>query len=552
MAAGDKPSDKSVLAQNNVLAQTNVPAQKYVLAIDMGSGSAKAALVSNRGEVVASGLRPIRTILLPGGGAEQDPEEWWSAVCGAANAALAQAAIAPELIIAIACTTQWAVTVPVDQDGTALSNAISWMDTRGGPYNRAVAGGFPALKGYSLSKVIKWLRLTGGAPVQSGADGLGHVLYFKHARPEIYARTRVFLEPMDYLNMRLTGRCAASYGTIFPYWLTDNRDSNNVRYVPELLRLAGVDRAKMPDLFPVNAVLGTITPRAANQIGLAPGTKVVMGSCEAHSAPIGAGAVRDYQGYFYIGTTSWLSCHVPAKKSDPLHMISTMPAGLPGRYMVTAEQGVAGRCLEFLKELLFPEGDGTAPAAPDGDVYGYLNRIAAQAPAGSDGLIFTPWINGVLAPSEDPSTRSAFFNQKSGMTRKHYVRAVMEGVAFNLRWLKRHVEKFIGRPFERLNFIGGGAQSDLWCQIQADVLGCPVSQVANPRHANAVGAALAAFTALGEVRIDQIPSLVKIAAVYDPTESNRRIYDRQFQEFMQFYKRTKSIYRRLNPVAAPR
>ncbi len=382
MAAGDKPSDKSVLAQNNVLAQTNVPAQKYVLAIDMGSGSAKAALVSNRGEVVASGLRPIRTILLPGGGAEQDPEEWWSAVCGAANAALAQAAIAPELIIAIACTTQWAVTVPVDQDGTALSNAISWMDTRGGPYNRAVAGGFPALKGYSLSKVIKWLRLTGGAPVQSGADGLGHVLYFKHARPEIYARTRVFLEPMDYLNMRLTGRCAASYGTIFPYWLTDNRDSNNVRYVPELLRLAGVDRAKMPDLFPVNAVLGTITPRAANQIGLAPGTKVVMGSCDAHSAPIGAGAVRDYQGYFYIGTTSWLSCHVPAKKSDPLHMISTMPAGLPGRYMVTAEQGVAGRCLEFLKELLFPEGDGTAPAAPDGDVYGYLNRIAAQAPAG--------------------------------------------------------------------------------------------------------------------------------------------------------------------------
>jgi xylulokinase len=154
----------------------------------------------------------------------------------------------------------------------------------------------------------------------------------------------------------------------------------------------------------------------------------------------------------------------------------------------------------------------------------------------------------VLAPSEDPFTRSAFFNQSSRTARRHYVRAVMEGIAFNLRWLKRHVEKFVGRPFAHLNFIGGGAQSDLWCQIQADVLGCPVRQVANPRNANAAGAALAAFAALGEITIDEIPSRVKITAVYDPIEANRRVYDRQFREFMEFYKRMKPIYRRLNPI----
>ncbi len=513
---------------------------KYVLAIDMGSGSAKAALVSDRAEVAASGLRPIRTIFSAGGGAEQNPEEWWSAVIGAARTALAAAAVAPAQVIAIACTTQWGVTVPVDAQGLALGNAISWMDTRGARYNRAVVDGWPRIKGYGLAKLIRWIRLTGGAPVQSGMDGLGHVLFLKHERPEIYARASVLLEPMDYLNLRLTGRFAASYGTIFPYWLTDNRNPRDIHYVPELLRLAGVDRAKLPDLLPVNAVLAPIKPQVADELGLSPETKVVMGSCDGHSAAIGAGAVRDYDGYFYIGTTSWMSCHVPAKKTDPLHMISTMPAALPGRYVVTAEQGVACRCLEFLKDLLFPDG-----AAPP-DVYEDLNRLGAGVAPGSDGLIFTPWLNGVLAPSEDPATRSAFFNQKAATTRGHYVRAVMEGVAFNQRWLMGHVEKFIGRPFAHLNFIGGGAQSDLWCQIHADILGRRVRQVANPRNANAVGAALAAFAALGAIAVDDIPALVKIAAVYDPIAANRAVYDRQYREFMEFYKRTKPIYQRLN------
>jgi xylulokinase len=518
---------------------------KYVLAIDMGSGSAKAALVSNRAEVAASALRSIDTIMLPGGGAEQDPAQWWSAVTEAAKSTMSQAAVAPAQILAVACTTQWAVTVPVDATGNALCNAISWMDTRGAPYTRAIVDGFPKVQGYALLKVIKWLRLTGGAPVQSGVDGLGHILYLKNERPDIYARTHKFLEPMDYLNLRLTGRAAASYGTIFPYWLTDNRDPNKIDYHRDLLALAGIERAKMPDLMPVNAVLGPIKDDVADQLGLARGTRVVMGSCDSHAATIGAGAVREFDGYFYIGTTSWMSCHVPKKKTDPLHMLTTMPAALPGRYMVGAEQGIAGRCLEYVKDLLFDK----ETAGETDKVFAEMNRLAESVAPGSAGLIFTPWINGVLAPSEDPYTRSAFFNQSARTTRGHYVRAVMEGIAFNLRWLRGAVEKFIGRKFPHLNFIGGAAQSEVWCQVLADVLGCPVRRVANPRNANAVGAAMAAFAALGEIRVDDIASLVKIEKVYAPNPANRAVYDRQFAEFMEFYRRLKPIYRRLNRVA---
>jgi len=519
---------------------------RYVLAIDMGSSSVKATLVSNRGDLAGSGLEHIDILLLPGGGAEQDPEQWWRAAMSAAKSALAEAQVAAERIVALVCTTQWAVTVPVDRDGHALSNAVTWMDTRGGRYSRAASAGWPRAEGYAVSKLLQWIRLTGAAPTHSGVDGFGHVLYFKFERPELYAQSYKFLEPMDYINARLTGKCAASYSTIFPYWLTDNRNPNRIEYHPALLRLAGIDREKMPDLMPVNAVLGTVKKEVAAELGLAEGTRVVMGSGDSHAATIGAGCVRDFEGYFCVGTTAWLSCHVPFKKTDVSHTLNTMPAALPGRYIVGAEQGTAGRCLEFLKNnILFPAN------GQNGDLYEILNREAGQVSAGSDGLIFTPWINGVLAPGEDPYTRSAFFNQTARTTRAHYIRAVMEGVAFNLRWLKGHVEKFIGRRFPALNFIGGGASSEIWCQVQADILGCPVRRIANARNANAVGAALAAFSSLGELSLEDITAIVKVARTYEPDPKNARVYDQQFREFLEFYKRMKPIYKRLNPIVHP-
>jgi xylulokinase len=516
---------------------------RYVLAIDMGSGSVKAAVVSSGAQVAASALSHITTHLLPEGGAEQDPADWWRAVFDASRTAIADSGVPRDHIVAVACTTQWAVTVPVDEAGNPLCNAISWMDSRGGRYNRALSRGWPMIQGYGLAKLLRWLRVTGGVPVHSGADGLGHALFLKHERPEIYARAHKLLEPMDFLNHKLTGRFAATGGTMFTYWVADIRDPARVDYSPALLRLAGLDREKFPDLVPPASVIGTLTAEAAAQLGLEQSTRVVTATCDLQAATIGAGCIGDGEAYFYIGTTSWMSCHIARKKTDPLHMLSAMPAGIPGRYVVTAEQGMAGRCLEFLRDILYPE--------PGAEVYDDMNRFAAAVPPGSDGLIFTPWIGGVMAPADDTWTRSAFFNQNARTTRGHFVRAVMEGIAFNLRWLKGYVEKFAGRPFAKLNFIGGGAVSDLWCQIQADILGCPVHQVASPRHANGVGAAMAAFAALGDIQFDAIPSLVKIAAVYDPIADNRKTYDRRFGEFMEFYKRAKPIYRRMNPVADP-
>ena len=158
-------------------------ASPHILAIDMGTGTAKAALVSRRGRIAAAAIREIEMLHLPGGGAEQDPEQWWRVVVEAAREALERSGLAPESVVAVRCATQWAVTVPVDAEGRALANAISWMDTRGGPYVRELVGGPVKVAGYSVAKLPRWLRLTGGAPVLSGIDGLGHLLYLQERAP---------------------------------------------------------------------------------------------------------------------------------------------------------------------------------------------------------------------------------------------------------------------------------------------------------------------------------------------------------------------------------
>jgi xylulokinase len=506
-----------------------------ILAVDMGTGTAKAALVRPDGVISGRATRPISTERLEGGGAEQDPEQWWASVTGAAREALAAARVDPADVIAVRCATQWAVTVPVDRDGNALSPAISWMDTRGGPHVRELVDGPIKIAGYDVRKLRRWLALTGGAPVHSGVDGLGHVLHLIRDRPAEYAETAKLLEPADYLNLRLTGRAAASAGTMFPYWLTDNRDPRRVRYDPTLVRWAGIDAGKLPEILPVDAVVGGLTTEAAGALGLAEGTKVLAGLSDAQATSFAAGVVEPGHGYFSIGTTSWLAALVPRKKTDLRHQITTMPAGIPGSHLVVAEQGAAGQCLEHLAAVFAP-GTGLDE----------LEAEAARVPAGSDGLIFTPWLGGVAAPAADPHTRSAFFNQGVETTRGHYARAVLEGIAYNVRWLQGHVERFARIRFDRLAFVGGGAQSDLWCQILADVLGREVGQVSEPRFATARGVGLAGFAALGEIATTEIPDAVELAAIYRPAAGAAAVHDRQFEAFVEIFKRNRRIYRALN------
>jgi xylulokinase len=518
---------------------------KYVLSVDLGSGGPKVALVSDRGDIIerARGFTPLK--LTPDGGAEQKPDDWWQSISSAAREILGRGTVPIDDVIAVCCASQWSVTLPVDAQGQPLMNAIHWMDARGAPYTHQITDGLIKVAGYEFRKLATWLRLTGGAPTHSGADSLAHILYVQHERPDVYRRTFKFLEPMDYLTMRLTGRFVSSPASAYPLLLTDNRPGRPLGYVDQLLSWTGIDRDKLPDLTPAGTVLGKIRPEAADEWGLSRNTQVVVGTGDSQAAVLGSGAVHDYRGHVCIGTSSWLTCHVPFKKTDIFHYLATMPAAIPSRNMVMAEQGAAGKCLELFIQNWLTGPSGASGAGDGTDPFDELLRLAETAPAGSYGMLFLPWLNGAGPPSGDGSMRGGFLNLSLTTGRPEAVRSVMEGVAFNLRWLSGHVEKFIRRPLDSLNFIGGGARSPLWCQIMADVLERPIHQAADPAYAIARGAAFSALIALGRLTLDDLPAKVKIAACFKPQKEHQAVYRDLFREFLHSFKANRGTFARL-------
>lgn len=517
-----------------------------VLAVDLGTSGAKVGLVSVAGHVMDWEFEPTQLYILPEGGAEQDPADWEHAVLAAAHRLLDRNVVARDDVVAICCTTQWSGTVAVDDSGRSLMNAIIWMDARGERYVRDITGGLLTVEGYGVDKLLTWLRLTGGIPAHSGKDSIAHVLTIKHEFPEVYAAADCFLEPKDYLNFWLTGIAAASYDSIALHWVTDNRDISRIDYHPRLLELVAVPRGKLPDLRRAVDILGPLRPEIASELGLSDGLPIIVGTPDVHSAAIGAGTVADYHAHLYIGTSSWLTCHVPYKKTDIFNNMASLPSAIPDRYLVANEQEAAGACLTFLRDhILFPE-DGLGHEAPRPDGYTFLSEIAAGAPAGSHGVIFTPWLYGERTPVEDDAIRAGFHNLSLHAKRADLVRAVFEGVAFNSRWLLEAVEQFVGRRLDPISIVGGGANSNLWCQVHADVLQRTVRQVRDPMLANLRGAAFLAFVALGQLAFHDIPERVPIASEYRLEPGRGRLYDQLFREFVNIYDNNRRIYERLN------
>jgi len=518
----------------------------YVLAIDLGSSALKTAIVTDTGKVVAGAEAPVKTHLLPGGGAEQDPQGWWNAVRRTVREALDRSGLAPGAITAVACDSQWSVVVPVDDRAVPLMRAVHWMDTRGGVYTRSVMKGFPRVAGYGLFNLLRWIRLTGLVPTLSGVDSLGHVLFIKYAHPEVYARTRAFLEPMDFLTSRLTGRITATQKTMAPFALTDNRRWGGTAYNDDLLRRAGVAKDKLPPLIPNDGVVGPLDADVAHDLGLDPATPVVAGIADSNATLVGSGAVEDFESIISIGTSLYMTCHLPFKKTDLAHFMTSLPSPLPGRYYLLGEQGAGGKCVDFfLQQMVYPEDDFQTGPRP-GDAYHRFNATAARAPAGSGGVIFLPWLNGAIVPSEAPHARGGFMNLSFNTTRRHMARAVMEALAYNNRWTRRPAEKFIGRPIPRFRISGGGALSDLWCQIHADVLQVPIHQVADPVNATVRGTAFLALAALGHLAPEDIPRRVGIKQVFEPNPAHRTLYDKLYRQYRRLFRRNKSIFAALN------
>jgi xylulokinase len=516
------------------------------LAVDLGTSGCKTAIITLSGRVLGWEFMEVPLHILPNGGAEQDPRDWWNAFLLTSRKLIGKKLVDAASIQAVCCSTQGEGTVAVDRDGNALMNCVLWMDMRGAEHLKKITGGAPELAGYNAVKLMRWINLTGGAPSLTGKDPSAHMLFIRDEYPEIYAMTYKFLNVLDYMNLCLTGRFTATPDSILTSWVTDNRDSANVKYSPVLLNNCGIDADKFPEIVPCNAVIGDLKTSVTDALGLRPGVKVVAGAIDTTSAAIGSGAVKDFEGHLYIGTSSWMAAHVPFKKTDLGSSLASVPCAIPDKYLMIIMQTTAGGNLNFLRDKILYHKDELMRDEHVPDVYRIMDRIAERVPAGSNGVIYTPWLYGERSPVEDRHVRASIFNLSLENSREDIIRAVLEGVALNTRWMLAPAEKFLGRKLEALNFVGGGARSQVWCQIFADVMNLTIRQVKDPIEVNARGAAFIAAEALGLLKFEELQDKVEFENVYTPNPKNREIYDTVFSEFVKYYGQTKDIYKRLN------
>jgi len=521
-----------------------------VVAIDLGTSGPRVAVVDAKGAIRGAHSESVGFEFVEAHGAEQDAERVWRATREAVARAVAASGVPPERIAALICDSQYSSVVPVAENGDPVGPLFLYLDQRGVPYSRAMLERHPELWD-------KWLEIHGRPCTGSGEDSLSSMLYVQEARPEIFEKTHCFLEPMDYITARFTGHCAANQCTIEMMLVGDNRHFDTRTYSAELVAATGIDPSRLPELAPVGAVLGPVRPEVAAQTGLSPKTQVIAAVNDSQALAMGTCSYRGEHLGLSIGTTL-----VPVTFVDRLdrehdrllpldfsNLLLPQPAPLAspkGHHVVMAELGLAGKALEqLLRQVVYatdPLGDHSR-----GDPFAGLEAALAQVPPGADGVLCFPWLSGSWMPAGDDAARGGYLNLSlKNATRQHLLRATLEGVAYQLRWALPGLADFTGHACEGFYFGGGGARSDAWAQILADVCDTPVAQMADPQYTICKGAAMLAFHRLGQLGLEDFPSWLRFRRRYEPRPEHRQVYDALAEQYVKAHEALKPIFHALN------
>lgn len=516
-------------------------ATDWYLGIDLGTGGLKVGAVGLDGGVRSSAFRSIETVVTTDGGNEQDVQGWFAALGSAIDELVA--VVGSDGCRGIGITGQWGSTVPVDVHGRPVGPCLLWSDHRGAQWSAKITGGTPGVSGFGARKIVTWIRYAGGAPSKEGADPTGHVQFLRHRRAEIDTRAAFHLEPVDVVGAWLTGVVGATPASMVLSWLTDNRPDAPCTYHHRLVQLAGREKNRLPPLRPTGSVLGSLLGERALALGLAPGVPVVCGVPDLHTAAIGTGAMGLFEGHLAISTSAWVSAPVPFKKTDVLHQMASIPGFAPGSYVIANNHETGGAALRWLRDQVLNADDGLSGDDLD---YDAITTAAAASKPGSGGVIFTPWLKGERSPVEDPNLRASFLNLSITTTRADLVRSVLEGVAYNARWLLEATESFAGRPLDGLRLFGGGAVSDVWAQIHADVIGQPIGRLDDATFVNARGAAWFAALSLGHTTVDELRRAALTMTVFTPNPEAVNAYRPLYAEFTRLAQSQKGMFRRLH------
>ena len=520
--------------------------EKYIISHDMGTSGDKAILVTVHGDIIDTATQHYPIYHPQPGYAEQDPFDWWNAVCSTTRSVIKKSGIAPQDIVGMTFASQMQNVIPISADGKPLMRSMTWLDGRSANIMREKLWTPPRILGYNVFHLLRFLRITGGCPGHTGKDQIGKILWLQTYEPEIFANTKNFLDAKDFIIYQLTGNMVTSVDLAVVWWLLDTRKNRN-QWHPGLCKLANIRVEQLCEVRESAAIAGELTEQAAEQTGLLPGTPIINGAGDLSAAALGSGAIDDGELHISVGTSGWVAGHFTKRKIDIAHYTGCIGSAYPQKYYLgMAHQETAGICLEWLKNKVLYHKEQLTEERQVTEIYQVLDQLAEQAGPGAEGLIFTPWMYGERCPLDDDYVRAGLYNIGLNHSREHIIRAVFEGIALNTRWALETIENLYTKVTE-LNIIGGGAKSDVWTQIFADVTNRKINRVKDPQQAGAKGMALLASLTLGYLEsFSDIKKYIKIDRSFHPNPANRKLYDNLFKEFKNIYKQNKKWYKRMN------
>lgn len=453
---------------------------RYILAHDLGTSGNKATLYSEEGAMLASATVAYAMHCFNGSWAEQDPEEWWQAVCDSTRALLAKVSIDPADIAVVALSGQMMGCTPVDINGRALRPSLLYCDQRATREAEVLLSRISMEEFYGIC----------GHRV-SASYALEKLMWLRDNEPKVFRQTHMTLCAKDYVNYRLTGVFATDHSDASG---TNAFDVNDFSWSEHVLALADIDVCMFPKAVNAATLIGEITDAAARATGLVAGTPVAAGAGDGSAAGVGAGSVRPGSAYLCLGSSAWIGLTVEKPIVDAGMSTMNWAHAVPGYLHPTGTTQTAGSSFKWMAEQICAV-EALLGKTSGKSVYAQIDEVVAAVPPGARGVLFLPYLLGERTPWWNPDARGAFIGMNLASTRADMMRAVMEGVAMSLGLIADIFRAHV--PIDKLTAIGGGARSAVWRQILADACGCPVQTLTSRAEATSMGAAVIGGVACG-------------------------------------------------------
>jgi len=521
---------------------------KYIFTYDIGTSGCKAAIFDTELKLIAQTSENYPIYYPKEGYVEQDVKDYWDAVKSCTKKLLQDTDITSKDILGIIYDSQANCTIAIDEKGSPLMRAINWLDVRAASITSLYSKGLIKISGYSLRKLLMFLKIAGGPPGLTGKDPISHIIWIKINKPDIYKNTYKFLSVKDYVVFKSTNIATISRDLGHTSWMMDS-NPGMFQWSEKILKKFKIDKQKLPEIKDATEIAGNLTAKAAIELGfeLSPEhpIPVIVGSADLISSAIGSGALDENQIHISLGTADWVAAHSHERLRDIMNYTGGI-SSIRGRYLCISKQETGTVCLDWVINQLFKYELEKYKENKE-KMYQILDEMVQNTPAGSNNLIFTPWMFGERSPLNDPRVRGGFYNISLEHTRNEVLRATYEGISYNIRWALQVVEKLVGKS-ESINLIGGGAKSNIWCQILADVLQRKINQMEDPSLGSAKGSAIIALLGLGIIEhLSEAIPLIKVSKTYKPNPEKKLIYETLFDEFLKIYKRNKKMFKSLNP-----